>query len=263
MPRTPYDQEWLTAKKEFENITKKKKPKDSKGLLNAFGSHTGLSGSLAKSEAAYQLCKRTVFDDVKGGQKAAKAFGSAFKNYQKAKKSYMKVLEKAIYDEFRKTREADFKSTYERALKFLKKELNALESTMDAAVASYVQKFDQASQNLSIQEKSLKNWEKNMKGALMRAAAAAQKVKINPTPDVYNSVFPDAARDITMQLVHARNIDSVKQDPDIFNKRLAPWASRGGGLPATVPGDYTPQQVTKLIKDFTKEIKQVIRLVGM
>ena len=47
-----FTDKWLKAKAEYEALTGKKKPKESKGLFNAFGSHTGLSGSLLKVDAA-------------------------------------------------------------------------------------------------------------------------------------------------------------------------------------------------------------------
>lgn len=263
MAHTPFDQEWTSAKAEFEKITGVKKPKESKGILNAFGSHTGLSGALKKCEAGYQLCNNTVDTKVAEGKKAAKAFAATAKAFKAAEKSYLAVLKKAVDDEFAKRPDPKTKSTYERGLKFLQKELDALDKTIEASVASNIQKFDKAAQSLSVKEKMLQNWNKNIAGALARAAAQAAKVKANPTPTAYNALFPTAARDITMQLVFARDIPGLKGDPDIFLKKLAPWANQNStGVPVKVPDDYTPKQITDLIAQFTAEVKKVAVLAA-
>lgn len=263
MAHTPYDKQWDEVKKEFEAITGKHKPKESKGIFNAFGKHTGLSGSLKSCEAAYQLCDRTSSEDAKAGQAAVKNYAAALKDFSKAKKSYVAVLEKAIYDEFVKREEKDAKSAYERALKFLVKELDALESSIDASVGMYVTKFDKAVKDLSTADKMLKNWEKNINGALARAAAGVAKVKTKPTPETYNELFPTLARDITMQLVFARKIDNLKAEPDFFKKKLDPWANQSGtGLPVKVPTDYTAKQIIDLIKEFSSVCKGVVQLVN-
>jgi hypothetical protein len=257
-----FDKAWEDAKKEFETITKQKKPKESKKLKNAFGSHTGLSGSLTKCEKKYVECNSIVDTDVKKGGKAAKSFAGALKDFSKAKTTYMKVLEDAIYKELVDRPEKDVKSVYERALKYLKKELAALEATISASVDANIQKFDSAAQDLSVKEKMLKNWQKNIKGALARAAAGAAKVKAKPTPETYNELFPTAARDITMQLVFARDIPDLKADPDTFKAKLDPWANQSTtGLPVKVPAEYTDKEILALLKSFTKELKNVVQLV--
>lgn len=263
MAHTPYDQRWDKVKKEFEAMTGKHKPKESKGIFNAFGSYTGLSKSLRSCETAYDLCDTTNGDDSKAGASAVKSYAGALKDFSKAKKSYVAVLEKAIYDEFVKREEKDAKSAYERALKFMMKELDALEATISASVAMYTTKFDKASKDQSTAEKMLKNWEKNINGALARAAAGVAKVKAKPTPETYNELFPTLARDITMQLVFARKIDDLKAEPDFFKKKLDPWANQSGtGLPVKVPGDYTAKQIIDLIKEFSSVCKGVVQLVN-
>ena len=263
MAHTAFDQRWDKVKKEFEAITGKHKPKESKGIFNAFGSYTGLSKSLKSCEAAYQLCDTTNSTDAKAGQNAVKAYVAALKDFSKAKKSYVAVLEKAIYDEFVKREEKDAKSAYERALKFMMKELDALESTIGASVGMYTTKFDQAAKNQSVEEKMLKNWEKNINGALARAAAGVAKVKAKPVPETYNELFPTLARDITMQLVFARKIDNLKAEPDFYKKKLDPWANQSGsGLPVKVPEDYTAKQIMDLMKEFSTVCKGVVQLVN-
>ena len=263
MAHIPFDQRWDKVKKEFEAITGKHKPRESKGIFNAFGSHTGLSKALKSCEAAYRLCDTTSDTDAKAGQEAARVYAAVSKEFAKARKSYQAVLEKAVAAEFAKREEKDAKSAYERALKFLAKELSSLEATIDASVGMYAMKFDKAAKDLSTTEKMLRNWEKNINGALARAAAGVAKVRAKPTPDTYNDLFPTLARDITMQLVIARQINGLRAEPDFYRKKLDPWANQSGaGLPVKVPADYTARQITDLIKEFATVCKGVVQLVN-
>jgi len=257
-----YAADWESAKTEFERITGLKKPKESKGVFNAFGSHTGLSSSLKECDSAFTLCSDTAADNAKAGPKAVKDFTAAFKKYQSAKKSYLAVLEKAIYDEVRSRPDPNTKSTYERALKALSKKLEALESTIDANLASCIQKFDAAAKSLGMKEKMVANWAKNMNAALARAAAGAAKVKADPTPKAYNDLFPKAARDITMQLVFARDLSGLNADPDVLKAKIDPWANQSSSAPPVrVPDTANGAQIAQLIKAFTVEVKRVKHMV--
>ncbi|MBV8651356.1 MAG: hypothetical protein JO255_07800 [Alphaproteobacteria bacterium] len=263
MAHMVYDQEWQAAKTEFEKITGVKKPKESKGVFNAFGAHTGLSGSLKKCEAAYQAAFEVSDLKPKEGAKAVKDFASAAAAYHSAKTSYMTVLEKALAEEFKNRPNPQTKSVYERGLKFLKKELDAIEATMAAEIKALTQKFDAGSKDLSIKQKQLANWEQNINGAIKRAIAGAAKVKANPTPAAYNALFPTAARDITMQLVLARNIEDLRADPDPIHAKLAPWANQNSTTPpTTVPQTATAQQITALIAAFIVEVKKASELAN-
>lgn len=263
MAHTAYDQQWEKAKREFEALTGKHKPKESKGIFNAFGSHTGLSGALKKCEKALTACDTTNSTDAKEGKKVVAAFQAASKDFSKAKKSYVDVLQKAIYAEFDKREEKDFKTNYEKALKFLVKELGGLEASIESAVAMYTQKFDEAAKDLSVEQKMLKNWEKNINGALARAAAGVAKVKAKPTAETYNELFPTLARDITMQLVFARKIDGLVADPDFFKKKLDPWANQSNnGEPVKVPQDATAKQILDYMKEFSAACKGIVQLVN-
>ncbi|PGH57819.1 hypothetical protein CRT60_07515 [Azospirillum palustre] len=263
MAHTPYDQQWDKAKKEFEALTGKHKPKESKGIFNAFGSHTGLSGSLKKCEKALTACDTVNSTDVKEGKKVVAAFLAASKDFSKAKKGYLEVLQKEIYAEFDKRTEKDFKTNYEKALKFLVKELAALEATIESAVGMYTQKFNEAEKDLSVEQKMLKNWEKNINGALARAAAGVAKVKAKPTAETYNELFPTLARDITMQLVFARKIEGLLADPDFFKKKLDPWANQSNANePVKVPADATPKVILDHMKEFSAACKGVVQLVN-
>lgn len=254
--------EWLAAKKSFETITGTKKPKETAGIVAAFTNHTGLSGSLKEVKAAYDKVFLISDLEVKDGLKAMKEFKSAEKSFNGAKKTYLTILDKEIKDVIRNKPDPNIKSTYEKALKFLRKELDALESTTAAQIASFEQKFDVASKNLSQAQKQLNNWSVNVNAACKRGIAAAAKIKADPTPATWNASFPTAARDITMQLVHARKLSDLAADPDTLAAPLLGYANQGGGLPATVPLTHTAKEILPLLKTYINAVKKVVELAA-
>lgn len=253
---------WDKAKKTFEQMTGKKKPKESKGIFNAFGSYTGLSGSLAKFDKAETEANKTKESDIKAGNKLVDEMETQLASFHKASSSYQAVLGKAIAGEIDKRTESDIKTTYERALKYLGKELDAIEDTGASRVKASRQRFDEAEQDLSVKQKMLLNWQKNMKAALARAAAAAAKVKASPNVATYNSIFPKAARDVTMQLVFAKELDGFLVDPSTILKTLGPWGQQGGHPPATLPEDATQRDVIQNLAGFVKELKKAQQLTA-
>ncbi|SFR83260.1 hypothetical protein [Sphingomonas jatrophae] len=256
---------WKDAKKSFESITGKSKPKESKGLANAFGSHTGLSGSLEKFDkldaASVATDNRSPADCAKG-QKIVKEMQSTLASFAKASTAYSGVLSKTIAGEIDKRTELEAKTTYERALKMLTKSLTAIEDTAEARIKAAQQRFDAAEKDLGMKQKMLNNWKKNMTGAVARGIAGAAKVKAKPTVEVYNSIFPTAARDITMQLVFAKDIDGLLADPTPILKSMNPWASQSGGAPARLPTTATEADVKKYLAGFIAELKKADKLVS-
>lgn len=254
---------WNKAKKTFEEMTGKSKPKESKGIFNAFGSYTGLSGALEKFDKAWDHSETTSTMpevDLKAGNKYVDEMEVALASFRKASASYQQVLGKTITQQIDKRSEPDVKTAYERALKYLSKELAAIEEFGAAQAAFHRQQFDKAGRALSANEKYLRTWQTNMKSALAKAAAAAAKVKVSPTVQTYNSIFPDAARDITMQLGVARQLNGFLVDPAVIQKTMAPWGQQTGQPPATLPNDATEQDVIRYLVGFIGELKKAQQL---
>jgi hypothetical protein len=254
MAHAPFDKAWDNAKTEFQKITGKHKPKEPKNITNAFGKHTGLSGSLKKCEESYQACEKTDnVKEAKKGQKLALEFAGHLKEYTAAKDQYMNTLDATIHKEV-DAREKGPKEDYERALKYLRKELVSLEANIKAAVVSYTQKFDAAAKNLSITEKMIANYETNMKGCLARAMAGVAKVKATRSAAAYNALFPTTARDISMQLVFAEKMDGLRfvVDPGQLKASLAPWIGNH-----SIPTNSSPEQVDVAIRQFNEVLKNV------
>lgn len=258
---------WEAAKTTFEDTTGKKKPKESKGIFNAFGNYTGLSGSLGKFDEANDAAEKTnnqKSSDLKAGRKLATAMETHLANFAKAKTAYVTVLKKAIADQFgeREDKDKEVKTTYERALKFLVKSLDAVEETGESRLGAIRQRFDEAEKDLTTKEKMLLNWEKNIKATIARAAAAAGKVKMSPTVETYNSIFPKAARDVTMQLVFTKSLSGFMGDPEDALREMNPWASQSGNPPASLPEDTSKEDVIKNLAGFIKSLKTVQQLVN-
>ena len=235
------------------------------GIFNAFGSYTGLSGSLEKFDKVEEQAQNTnqvKQSDLQAGNKLVDQLEGLLESFKKASASYTAVLGKSIDKEIDKRSEQDVKTTYEKALKFLMKQLKAIEETGDSRVASLRQRFDEAEKDLSVKEKMLINWKKNMNAALARGVAAAAKVKADPTVATYNSIFPKAARDITMQLVFAKDLDGFLADPAEILKDMNPWASQAGTPPAALPDTATETHVKAFLNGFIKELKRAQQLAA-
>jgi len=256
---------WDNAKKTFEQMTGKKKPKESKGIFNAFGSYTGMSGALEKFDKAESGAGKTNTEktsDLKAGNKLVDEMETQLGNFKKASASYSSVLGKEIGKEINQRTEGDIKTAFERALKYLNKELDAVQETGESRVGAMRQRFNTAEKDLSVKEKMLLNWQNNVKAALARAAAAAGKVKASPTVETYNSIFPKAARDVTMQLVFAKDLDGFLMDPKDILQSMGPWGRQDGKEPATLPEDATQKDVITNLVGFVKELKKAQQLVA-
>ena len=175
--------------------------------------------------------------------------------FKKASTSYSVVLGKKISDEIDARSEGEVKTAYERALKYLKKELASVEETGSSRIIMLRQRFDAVEKDLSITAKVISTWGTTYKAVLARGVAAAAKVKADPTVKTYNSIFPTAARDITMQLVIAKKIQGLPSDPDVVLRAMNPWASQAGGEPAQLKEDASPQKVMQSLAGFVAELK--------
>ncbi len=265
MAKAPLAEMWEEAKKAFETATGKKKPKESKGIANAWGSFTGLSGSLEKFDKADAAAEKTdnrKESDLKTGGKLLEEMEKQLAAFVKAKDQYAKVLEKAIDEQIDERAEKDTKTTYERALKFMMKSLVAVVDTGESRVTAIRQRFNPEEKDLGVKSKMLLNWEKNMKGAVARAVAGVAKVKATPTVATYNSIFPTAARDVTMQLVFAKDIDGLLADPEPILRAMNPFASQAGNAPAQLPDNATEVHVKQFLDAFTQELKKAGQLVA-
>ena len=258
-----YSQAWLAAKAEFETLTGVSKPKESKGIFNAFGSYTGMSGTLKECDETRAAAENLNNTDqnIKNGAKLVDGYEASWKKFTKAAAGYSAVLEKAIDAEVM-NRGPGQKAMYEKALKALKKQLAALDATIEANVAGQKQRFNKAERDLGAKERMLKIWETSMKGAVARGIAAAAKVKTDLAPATYNSIFPKAARDITMQLVFARDIENIRIDPKTLQDRLDIWGNPGtAGSLSSLPADATPGDVLSSLRAFIVELKQAKSLL--
>ena len=126
---------------------------------------------------------------------------------------------------------------------------------------TFRQRFNAAEKDLSVTAKVVRTWGTTFKAVLARGTAAAAKVKMNPTVAAYNSIFPTAARDITMQLVIAKKLEGLPADPDVVLRAMNPWASQAGTPPALLPNDTSPREVAQSLAGFIRELKNAQRLL--
>jgi hypothetical protein len=267
MAHTPYDTEWLNAKSAFEAATDKSKPREKtglnliKGIMTAFGNHSGLSQSLKACEKAHADCEKAD-KYAKDGQQKVKTFSTAAETYSKAMKNYLTVLDKEIT----KQAKTEWKSEYEKALKFLRKELIAIEGNINEAIGQFkvkFEKFDKNAPDVSVDEKIIATWKKKIEAALSRAAAGVAKIKMTPNAKTYNALFPAIAQDITVQLsIAASQIDGVKLPADACRENLERWAKQSqSDYAGKVKEGTSAEAILDLSKEFTGYCKEVVKLV--
>jgi hypothetical protein len=256
-----FSEKWEKAKAEFEELTKKKKPRESKGIWNAFGAHTGLSGPLKKIDAALANAQNAQ-ERKRDNEQALKFVAEGekeYKSFSSAADSYLKVLWKSVDTEVVKRQkdqaDPDLKTTYERALKALRASLESLKAEIPARLDQLRVANEQATKDLGIKQKLLLSLWKNFDAAIYRAAAAAKKVKANPTVEVFNGEFPKAARDLRMQLVAGRDGDiQMNAEPQPYIDELQVYDN------LKLPKNADAGTVMKQIKEFENTCKEVWKL---
>jgi len=105
---------------------------------------------------AADKAKTDSASDLKTGNKLVDEMEGSIANFKKASASYATVLEKVIDKEIDKRTEPAAKTAYERAVKYLKKELASVGETGASRVVSYRQRFNAAEKDRSTKEKMQK-----------------------------------------------------------------------------------------------------------
>lgn len=251
--------DWEKAKKEFESITGKSKPKPNGLFAKAFN-HSGLTGDLKTCDKRVDAIEAEVKDMAKRtkliveGKKHVPAIA-------KSAASYLKVLEDAIKDET--SDNAGAKTTYSKGLKFLKASLDAIEKTYETKISSYEIANDATTTGFV---KATKMVHKSLISTIAIATAGAKKIKASPTAATFNEIFntsDNVARKVQVQLVQADNAhkkgllppDARKRvDPRLIADMLTPWQAGGKGEAIAAP-TWTTAQVIGKLAEFLKILK--------
>lgn len=243
---------WKKSKNDFTRITGEKKPKP-KGFVDKAFNHTGLTGALKSGDQAIVLMKSASSSGKKVPQ-AIKIGKKASAHLDKSVAAYLKILEKAAVAE-----KSAQKTVYYKGLKFLKAELKAIDAIMD----QQVDQLEVATAGGSGLDQAFKLVYKGLVASCGDAVAAIKKVKADPTPDTYNSVFRVSntpGRKIIVQLVAAAKanklgrLPDVAPDPAVVAKQLAPWNANNSKMSAADP-NWTKQDVLKAAEEFNKWVK--------
>lgn len=158
------------------------------------------------------------------------------------------------------------KESLVRGLKVLKTSLHAIDKTNSAWVENARDVLKGYTQKLNTFETMSKEYLGILKAAVARGLAAAQRIKANPKPLVYNAEFPKAARDILMQVNNVK-ILIAKGVPPPGPKDVTALAS---GLQPfavtplnTVDLNETPARILELTSQFNKAVKAVATAYGI
>lgn len=254
-----YASEWDDAKKEFESLTGKSKPKPNGLIAKAFNK-TDVTKELVACDTYVAAIEKEVKDLVKKA-KLIEAGKKHITSISSSAKSYMKVLEDATKDEIADN--AGAKTVYAKALKALRTKLDALEKAYEAKINAYEVSNDSTKTGF---EKATAMVQKSLISTIAIAAAAANRIKTNPTPAVFDEVFKtsdNVARKVQVQLVQAAAATKKGLIPESASRRvdprhvadlLTPWQAGGKGEAMADPTWTAPQVLAKL-GEFTKLLK--------
>lgn len=253
-----FSKRWDVAKKDFEKMTGKSKPKPKSGLAKAFN-HTGVSGTLKKCDKLVDA----IEGEVKDMGKKAKLIAAGEKyvpSVMKECNGYMKLLEGAIKDEVSDKGE---KTTYSKAMKFLKDRLDSLAKGYEQTIDKHKIAIDTSTSGT---EKAAKMVHKALKSTIANAAAGLKKIKADPTVDRYNEIFntsDNIARKVQVQLVMAASgqkkgliPDNAKMrvDPRFVADKMTPWQAQGRPDTQALP-DWDQKKILTQVGEFSKLLK--------
>jgi hypothetical protein len=263
-------QRWETAKTEFTAITGRDKPRERLALAIKT-THTGLSKSLTECDTAADKAKQAQDDLPKrqistdNAQKRLATYKDKHKQFQTAVRNYLTVLGGAITEEEKLKKNQ--KSPWERGLKYLKKQLDSLDSTIARHVASVAQELDGTTRKLSAADKQAELWSESMNSALKAGLAAAAKVKMQAAGagrtitagDVvkaYNAALPGyAGKDIFNELKEGAKVQGLTPTPDQSKQRMLPWSDY---ITHQLPNTASAADVMAKVKLFTDAVKATV-----
>jgi len=249
---------WDVAKRDFTKMTGKSKPKP-KGLIDKAFNHTGVSTALKKCDQLIAAIEGEVKDMKKKGKLIA-AGDSYISTVKKSCTSYMKLLDVAVRDEIS---DKGVKTTYSKALKFLRARLDSLEKQFESTIGNHQIASDHSTTGM---EKAVKMVRRSLTATVANAAAGMKKIKANPTPEQFDEIFntsDNIARKVQVQLISAATgqkkgmlppSSSRRVDPRYVADLLTPWQAGGKGEAVADP-DWTSQEVLAKLADFTRLLK--------
>lgn len=257
-------EEWKSAKKDFEALTGKKKPKPD-GLFAKTFNYSGLTGDL-KTADEWLGKIQTETDQAK----RLKLIAAAKKHepvLTKSATSYIDQLDKAATTEIREN--GGDKTVYARGLKVLREELKRLDKQYQAKIDQFEVVQDTS---LSPQQKAAAMMHKSLAICVVNAALVVKKIKATPTVAEFNNHFgpgiqDTAGRKIQVQLLAAaggrkRGDLTFKSlvDPQSIADDLTPWQA-GGKNKALLPATAGAADVLNRTQEFLGLVKLAARFL--
>lgn len=260
-----YGDRWTKAKAEFGNQTHKKKPREK--LWKLAISHTGLTSALAAVDKAREACDKANNDvyhkrmTLDAGKKVQADYAKKQAALVKVVADYQKVLATEINKELGK--HPDDKTVWEKGLKYLSKELKAICDISAQNVASSALNYNEMTRDKGVADKQLMTWEQNMQAAISKARSAIAKCKMMAmgaktqgaakAVQEYNASIPGGTgRDICMQLVFARKLESLRAGPDPAWKVMEAWNTKNTH---TLREGASAEDVLAKVKIFSDAVK--------
>lgn len=246
---------WKKAKKEFEQLTGKKKPAEK--TLGAFRKSSGLEDALKKVDKQHTAMSAK---NSKGEMTAKEldAYNKAVAEFKKESDNYIKLLEATL------AKEKDADSAYGKALVMLKKQLKAQYAGMQSQSNSYATFL----KDMTSQQRIVAMIVPGATSGLKKMAAFVAKVEAQKTLDTkvqaFNSGIQTATRDITQNINNAVKMQKKGdvtwggRDPSNLAKILTAWANDGRRLPETADEAAVKREISALTQ-VVKGVKEWVK----
>lgn len=265
---------WKKAKETFVALVLKEAP-------NKLGKEQIVGSVVNKNDGAIvQLC--SLLDTIEeqfgmtNEQTPPEKLTKIVENFSKNSATLEKCIETMTtslrvaiehYKDERAPGTAKMKENLVRGLKVLKTSLDAIDKTNAAWVQKSQDVIKARTQRLNTYETMSNAYMGVLKASVARGLAAAQRIKANPTPQVYNAEFPKAARDIWMQVNNVKILIAKgvpppgPKDITVLAAGLDPFAQQGPM--SSLDLNATPARVLELTSQFNKAVKAVVTAYGI
>jgi hypothetical protein len=232
---------WQTAKKAFQKSTKSPKPSDT---FLWFRRGVGVEAALKKLDAAAPKAFTSEANHARY-DRAWNEFDTAFQAYE----AVLKQVRSDPTTDVKKLPKGVTTAAYKNALTQLIKELNAL---------------NVATLGWGANATMVVGLTGRLERALARADDFIADVKADPTPDTFNKVVEDRARDITTEIgniakMKAKGMDTGRTQPTALFNKLTGWADKG----RRVDAESTRGEVLLELYEFEQAIQGVHAWAGL
>jgi hypothetical protein len=260
------EKDWVKAKEAFVQVVVKEIPKLGRQRLVAptIDKIEGVLGNSLRTLDTLEeqfdgnLYKKTPAIDV---EEVADRYENTLKAANTAIGTLVHTLQHAI-DQLKGDEEPKnpkMKEALIRGSKVLKTSLDAIAKSGETRLATMKHQLEARHKQISLTEGMHKTFVTVLQSAVARGLAAAQKIKANPTVEVFNGSFPTAARDITQQIANVGKLAKqglevpAPSNWQVLAEALKPF----GNDFHPAPEGASAEEILQRTSEFNKSVKAV------